>query len=90
MNLITRHVLLLSLLGVLLTGCISQSKLSEAEFDANIARGDIIVQAIQQYEQEQGQLPTTIQELVPTYLATIPPPPLAQRLRMNVVSRIST
>jgi hypothetical protein len=64
----TKLILLGCLLVLSLSSCLSK----DDEIKVNQERGNKIVQAINDYQREQGQFPKQLDLLVPNYLSEIP------------------
>lgn len=43
-------------------------------YDETIRRGNLVVRALEQYHADRGQYPTTLSELVPDFIDTVPQP----------------
>ena len=63
--------LLFALMIVVLGSC-GKLRISEEEITLNKARGQLIIDAIEQHRIAEGKPPATLQDLVPTYLQQVP------------------
>ena len=63
--------LLFTLLVVVLGSC-GKLSISEAEITLNKARGQLLIDVIEQYRVAEGKPPAQLQDLVPTYLQDVP------------------
>ena len=63
--------LLFALIVALLGSC-GKFTISEEEITLNKARGQLLIDALEQYRVAEGKPPAQLQELVPTYLQEVP------------------
>ena len=63
--------LLFALMVVVLGSC-GKLNISEAEITLNKARGQLLIDALEQYRVAEGKPPGQLQDLVPTYLQEVP------------------
>jgi len=59
---------------IALAGCTGVEDWSPASVAETQLRGDRIAAALNNYRQDEGEYPTSLDALVPTYLSEVPPP----------------